>query len=127
MNFLLKGKFTVIAITVSVGILYLSLTKTPAYISIDIKHLDKLQHAMAYAILSLSWLFALQKKQKKYAIAVCCILFGMVVEVLQYLITNYRTGDYLDVLANSFGVLLSLLIFRQISKKNWLKNGKTSN
>ncbi|EAR13500.1 hypothetical protein PI23P_03362 [Polaribacter irgensii 23-P] len=127
MNFLLKDKFKSIALIVSVGILYLSLIKIPIHESIQIKHLDKLQHGVAYATLCITWLIALQKKQKKYAIALCCILFGMIIEVLQYAITNYRTGDYLDVAANSLGVLLGLLLFHQISKKNRLKKEKTSN
>lgn len=127
MKVLLKAKLTIIAVAVSMGILCLSLIKIAIYNPIDTPHLDKLQHGFAYFVLSVCWLFALQKKQRKYVIVLCCILFGIVIEILQYTITNYRTGDYLDVLANSFGVLLGVFIFSQVSKKNRLKNEKTSN
>ena len=127
MKVLLKAKLTIIAIAVSIGILCLSLIKISIYNPIDTPHLDKLQHSLAYFVLSICWLFARQKKQRKYVIVLCCILFGIVVEILQYTITSYRTGDYLDVLANSFGVLLGAFIFSQVSKKNRLKNEKTSN
>jgi VanZ family protein len=101
--------------------------KITVYEPIDLQHIDKLQHSLAYFILSTSWLFALQKKQRKYVIVICCIFFGIVLEILQYAITNYRTGEYLDVLANSFGVILGVFVFNQVSKKNRLKNEKTSN
>lgn len=127
MKVLLKAKLTIIAIAVSIGILCLSLIKISIYNPIDTQHLDKLQHSFAYFVLSICWLFARQKKQRKYVVVLCCILFGIVIEILQYAITNYRTGDYLDVLANSFGVLLGTFIFSQVSKKNRLKNEKTSN
>ena len=65
MKVLLKGKLTIIAIAVSVGILCLSLMKITVYEPIDLQHIDKLQHSLAYFILSTSWLFALQKKTKK--------------------------------------------------------------
>jgi VanZ family protein len=51
-------------------------------------------------------------------IVTACIIYGIIIEVLQSVITDYRTGDYFDVMANTFGVLLALTIFNQISKKN---------
>ncbi|WP_232734666.1 VanZ family protein [Polaribacter sp. ALD11] len=94
--------------------------KLPKY-DVSISHLDKWQHCFAYFTLSLSWLFALYKKSKKYLIVVCCILFGIVIEFLQNTITNYRTGDYFDVVANSVGVLSGLLAFNLLSKKKPVK------
>jgi glycopeptide antibiotics resistance protein len=68
-------------------------------------------------------LYILQKK-KKYPIVFCCILFGIIIEVLQFTITNYRTGDYFDVIANSGGVMFGSLVFNQLFKKNSLKKQK---
>ena len=127
MKVFLKGKLTIIAIAVSIGILCLSLLKINVYEPMDLQHIDKLHHSLAYFTLVTCWLFALQKKQSKYVIVLCCIFFGIVLEILQYAITNYRTGDYLDVLANSFGVILGVFVFNKVSKKNRLKNEKTSN
>ncbi|MFQ3181313.1 MAG: VanZ family protein [Polaribacter sp.] len=123
MKSLLKDKTLLIAIFVTISILYLSLIKVPKY-TVTISHLDKWQHGLAYFTLTFFWLFTFYKKNKKYPVVVCCILFGILIEVLQYAITNYRTGDYLDVIANSGGVLFSSLIFNQVFKKNRLKKQK---
>jgi VanZ family protein len=86
---------------------------------IKVTHIDKVYHCIAYFTLTISWLLAYYKKpKKKYLIVICCIIFGIIIELLQSKLTNYRTGDYLDVLANSLGVLLALMIFNLISKKN---------
>jgi len=95
----------------------------PKY-NIAINHLDKWQHCFAYLVLTFFWLFAFYKKERKYLIILCCILFGILIEVLQYTITNYRTGDYLDVLANSSGVLFGSFVFNQVFKKKQVKKQK---
>lgn len=123
MKNLLKNKILIIAIFVTVSILYLSLIKMPKY-NIAINHLDKWQHCFAYLVLTFFWLFAFYKKERKYLIILCCILFGILIEVLQYTITNYRTGDYLDVLANSSGVLFGSFVFNQVFKKKQVKKQK---
>ncbi|MGK0457678.1 MAG: VanZ family protein [Polaribacter sp.] len=123
MKNLLKNKILIIAIFVTVCILYLSLIKMPEY-NVAIRHLDKLQHCFAYLVLTFFWLFAFYKKERKHLIIFCCILFGILIEVLQYTITNYRTGDYLDVLANSSGVLFGFFIFNQAFKRKQVKKQK---
>jgi VanZ family protein len=121
MKALLKGKIFIIAIIVTLSILYLSFVKMPSN-NVGIAHLDKLQHCFAYFILSSSWLLVFYKKKK--IIVACCILFGIIIEALQHKLTDYRTGDYLDVIANSTGVFLGLLILNQISKKIEVKKRK---
>jgi VanZ family protein len=120
---LLKDNRFIIAVFITVSILVLSLTKMPKY-NIPISNLDKWQHTIAYFVLSISWLFAFYKKDRKQLIIFSCILFGIVIEVLQYAITNYRIGDYADVIANCTGILLGLFIFNQIIKKNEVKKQK---
>lgn len=118
---LLKGKLKIVfAITITIAILLLSLLKLPQY-KINISNLDKWQHSFAYFILSISWLLVFyQKPNKKYIIVFLCILFGIIIEILQEVLTGYRTGDVLDILANSVGVIVGLLFFIQIYKKKWL-------
>ncbi|WP_223267151.1 VanZ family protein [Polaribacter sp. IC073] len=94
--------------------------RVPKY-DISISHLDKWQHCLAYFTLSLSWLFAVYKENKKYLIVFACVVFGIIIEILQHTLTNYRTGDYFDVIANSLGVLIGLLVYNQVFKKNLLK------
>lgn len=85
---------------------------------IEIKHIDKGCHSIAYFVLTLSWLLSFYKKpNKKYLIVILCIILGIIIEVLQDTITVYRTADYFDVLANSVGVLFALVIFNIFLRK----------
>jgi VanZ family protein len=123
MKSLLKNKVLIIAIFVTFSILYLSLIKMPKY-NIAISYPDKWQHCFAYLVLTFFWLFAFHKKERKYLIIFCCILFGILIEVLQYTITNHRTGDYLDAIANSCGVLFGFFIFNKVFKRKQVKKQK---
>jgi glycopeptide antibiotics resistance protein len=44
------------------------------------------------------------------------ILFGIILEVLQGALTDYRTADYKDALANTTGVLIGFFSFKVIYK-----------
>jgi VanZ family protein len=80
---------------------------------------DKLYHGIAYSTLAICWLFSFYKRPKaKYIIVILCILYGILLEVLQGTLTNYRTADYFDMLANLLGVLVGLTIFNLVLKKN---------
>jgi VanZ family protein len=114
---LLKDNIFIIALAITFSIVCLSLLKIPKT-KITITNIDKVYHSIAYFTLTISWLIVYYKKpQKKNIIVICCIIFGIVIELLQSMLTNYRTGDYLDVIANSSGVILALLIFNLILKK----------
>lgn len=115
---LLKVKFIIIAITITIVIAILSLIRLGKQ-PISFTNIDKVEHSIAYFTLTFSWLFALKsnKKNQRIILAVICILFGIVIEVLQSTITNYRTTEYLDIIANSFGVLLALLSFNFFVKR----------
>ena len=68
-----------------------------------------------------SWLYTFLKNEKfqkniKYLI-LGCLIFGIVIEILQGTITSYRTTSYLDILANSVGIGLAVLIFHFFEKK----------
>ena len=116
---LLKDNIFSIAIIVTISIAYLSLVKVPK-VSFAISYLDKWQHSFAYCTLTICWLLSYYKRisNRKYIIIVACFIYGIILELLQSTITTHRTGDFLDVLANTFGILMGLLIFNQISKKN---------
>ncbi len=80
---------------------------------------DKMLHAGAYLFLAFLWklFFVFQKSDfKRYTsnlmwVALACFVFGMLIEVLQGTLTDYRTPDWWDVLANSTGVVLAVLFF----------------
>jgi len=122
---LLKDSIFIIALGITISIVCLSLIEMPET-QINITNIDKVYHSIAYFTLAISWLIGYYKKpQKKYIIVICCIIFGIIIELLQSTLTDYRTGEYLDVIANSSGVFFALLVFNLISKKNRLINNKT--
>ncbi|WP_231874467.1 VanZ family protein [Polaribacter atrinae] len=87
-------------------------------IETGINNVDKIYHFIAYFTLSITWLFSFYRKPSlKYVIIICCILFGIIIEVSQQTLTTYRTGDYKDALANTVGIILGFIVFNQILKK----------
>ncbi len=122
---LLQASTLWIAIAITISIAYLSLIKTNNFPKIAIYNIDKLYHLIAYFGLTFSWLLALKKPKYKYKVLIACVLYGIIIEVLQTALTVYRTGELFDFLANSVGVLLALLIFNLFFKKKHLINTKT--
>ncbi|WP_239758876.1 VanZ family protein [Tenacibaculum finnmarkense] len=110
---LLKDNLTIIAILISIGIAILSLIKIrkpPAII--QIKNLDKYEHAFAYFVLCFVWLIAFDKtKINKIIIVLCCLFYGIIIEGLQVTITTYRSGDVLDIVANTTGILIAYMMY----------------
>jgi VanZ family protein len=117
---LFKDKIVFVSISITLFIAYLSLKKIESF-SVGLSHLDKIYHAIAYFLLGLTWLFSfpksLQNKSLKYVVVISCIIYGIVVEVLQGTLTTYRTASLLDVIANAIGVLIAMIVFKQVYKK----------
>ena len=118
---LLENNAIYIAVFITISILFGSLVKSEFIVVESISVSDKTYHLIAYFLLMLSWLYAFLKKEKfqehvKYII-LACFIFGIIIEILQGVITSYRTASYLDILANTIGVLLALVIFHVFEKK----------
>ena len=114
---LLELNAYVIAISLTILIAYLSLSH-PIQIDIPIKisFLDKIFHAIAYFGLTVSWLFALRNYPKNKLVVFVLILYGLLMEFLQGWLTQDRQEDIFDVYANTFGILLAILIFNKLFK-----------
>ena len=114
---LLERSSYVIAISITLLIIYLSLAPT-ANVMETIRISDKSLHGFAYFVLTLSWLFAFKNEHKsvkmKFLIGFLILTLGIVLEYLQGEITDYRTSDYLDIVANTFGIIIALLSFRNL-------------
>ncbi len=118
---LLENNALYIAVFITISILFGSLVKSEFIVVESISVSDKTYHLIAYFLLMLSWLYAFFKKEKfqeyvKYII-LGCFIFGIIIEILQGIITSYRTASYLDILANTIGVLLAVVIFHVFEKK----------
>ena len=118
---LLENNAVYIAIFFTIAILLGSLVKPELLVVDSISVSDKTYHLIAYFLLMLSWLYAFSNREKfnenvKYVI-IGCIFFGIIIELLQGTITSYRTASFLDIIANTSGVLLAVVIFHVFEKK----------
>lgn len=109
------------AVIAAVGIFALS-TFLSVPIEVEgVNHLDKWQHALAYLVLSSSFLFAFKKStllSRKLTMQVILIagLYGLFLEFVQYQFFSRRFFDWADALANVLGALLGFVVFRLANK-----------
>ncbi len=116
---LLEHNAILLAIIATIIIAFLSLSIVPSInLGIKVKNSDKVLHTLAYFTLSTIWFFALKEKLKKpyFKVAIILILtfYGIILEGLQGELTEYRTADFYDVIANIFGIIIAITIFDKI-------------
>jgi len=121
---LYKDNTIAVAIVITISIVYLSLVKVSGLKPIvSIKHLDKYEHALAYFGLMLSWLFVFEKFNKKrifrFLIVLAVFLFGMLMELLQQMLTTSRQADVYDVFANTSGIIIAYLVYEKLVFKKF--------
>jgi VanZ family protein len=118
---LLEDNAIFIAVFFTISITIGSLVKSDL-IAVEIVSVsDKTYHFIAYFFLMLSWLYVFFKKKSfsknvKF-IFIGCIVFGIIIEILQGVTTTYRTLSFLDVAANTLGVLFASTVFHFFEKK----------
>jgi len=97
-------------------IVYLSLSDISELPKLEVRYEDKLYHFVAYFLLTSVWLLALiaysskSKEFNKY-ISFAIVGFGIIIEVFQEIITDYRLFDVLDILVNILGVSVAYFCF----------------
>ena len=86
---------------------------------------DKLVHFVFYFVFTLLWNFALEKKIKngslKFLVVIVAIIYGIIIEILQEVLTRYREADIFDVMANSAGAFLALIVIFWLNSKTFKK------
>ena len=120
---MLKKPTLIVAITIiySIALATVSLIKFNNSPDIGVSFGDKIFHAVSYALLTFLWFmaflysFKLKKKQAIFFAVILSVIFGILIEVLQEAITDSRTLDVYDVVANTFGTLLISIVL-------WFKN-----
>lgn len=84
----------------------------------NIPHLDKVIHFGLYAVLLSFWMIDFYKKESQFVksintlIILGSIIFGGLMEIIQKVIVQERSGDFLDFFANTAGILFAFLLFR---------------
>ena len=105
--------FLVLFIILIIAITLLSLL--PPKSGIEFGKSDKLNHFLAYAILSLNFGF-ISTKIRSYFIGIpFLIVYGLLIEFFQGFVPG-RDPSFYDTLANSVGVFLGFFIFRLFSR-----------
>ena len=100
-----------VAYTTSIGVLSLvRLTVVPKF---NTGFDDKIAHFLMYAILCFLLFLSLETLKIKSSLLVATLLaigFGTVIEILQSVVSSYRTTELLDIAANCLGILTTALI-----------------
>jgi len=119
---LARNYYFFLAVTFTVAIAVGSLISVKNIGTPQVHSFDKIVHFGGYFVLALSWFLAFNGKLKLLkqfvAIALLVFLYGIIIELCQWLFTNERQGDVLDMLANLGGISIALLIFVLFLKKN---------
>ena len=82
---------------------------------------DKIIHFLLYFILTFLCIKSVQMiSLKKYLIiSISCFIYGTIIEVFQELFTQTRKADALDVLANTLGILVAVVVSKYFIKNNY--------
>jgi len=89
---------------------------------LDIPHMDKAVHFIFYFVAAiLGSLYLREASKKNIALSralimslVFTIIYGIILEVFQSTLTDYRSGELKDVLANSLGALCGVLLMKYL-------------
>jgi VanZ family protein len=116
-------KLALLAVIVYSSVLvYVSLVKLENVPDIGVDYGDKIFHFLAYCMLTFLWfsafIYNFEIKRNKAIIysAIFSFTFGIIIEVLQHTMTSYRSLDVFDIIANTSGVIIVVLLL--ILKKN---------
>ena len=104
-------------------ILYLSVFHHPSESVQLFTGADKLVHLMMYLTLAFVMVWDMKRvyidgDKTKLIAFVSCSLYGGLMELCQQYFTPFRTGDWLDWLADCVGVVIGILIAEQIWKRH---------
>ena len=126
----MRKLFLGLAIAYSLLIAFLSLSKFILGKLPPVTNSDKVAHFLAYFVFVAIWgcYFMTLKNKEPKSIAlksfVLGFVFGLLMELMQYMLTSYRTFDLLDVLANTlgggFGAVIVIFLLKQLLKRKIL-------
>jgi len=99
----------------------LQVPKIPGNRLINIPHFDKIVHFSLYFIGVSLWFFDYYKRKPNWNKTIFMhiiswgIVYGILMEILQKVVVQNRSGDYFDALANTLGVITAFILFRYSS------------
>jgi len=110
-----KKIFFLLAILWTLVVTYLSLaTFEDVSSDIEVPYKDKLAHFTFYMMFVVLWALFFKQSKYNYKILFAAIGYGIVMEICQQLFTTTRSADIFDVIANTTGAIVGLLIIIKI-------------
>ncbi|MBP2832510.1 VanZ family protein [Aquimarina sp. U1-2] len=106
-------------------ITWASLARLIIPFKVGVQGSDKIGHCVAYFIFTLLWFlffFFSEIKNKNFkqsllSSSVICFFFGALMELLQMFLTNYRSPDWYDVIANTSGIVFVVMLLKGFERK----------
>jgi len=115
-----ERKFLFLAITWTVFVTVASLVSFNSVPKVKVIGSDKVVHFLFYSVFVVLW--SLTKKQTYFKInyslliVFVAIVFGIIIEILQGVLTKTRQADFYDVLANSLGAIVGFIALYWVKK-----------
>ena len=86
----------------------------------NIPHMDKAVHFTFYSVMVFLGYMAIRNKTDQlekrskllWYIVLFAVIYGIIIEVLQHVLTTDRHGDPFDALANSIGAFVGMFVIR---------------
>lgn len=97
-------------------IIFLCLGVSSDFPVIKVDNLDKFVHFSLHLVFVFNWYLYFESKKQaaqsklKLNLFLVSLLFGITIEIIQGALTKTRSADVFDVIANSFGAVLALLL-----------------
>ena len=82
---------------------------------LPIPYTDKFVHSVFYIVAALLWCNSFQFKSKFIKVFIICFSYGVLMEILQLYIFTSRSAEVADVVANSVGAIIGLILYRYTS------------
>ncbi|WP_055443761.1 VanZ family protein [Lacinutrix himadriensis] len=119
---MLKKYALIITLSYTAALTVLSLINVSGLPEINYSNTDKIFHFIAYSALAWFWFQVFYNKFKwsynkgLLVSAIVSVIFGILIEAMQSMLTNTRVADNNDILANTLGVSLTIIILLLLKK-----------
>lgn len=118
----IKNYIPATAVTLLIPLLSLiNPNKLPDVSALQFAGMDKVIHMFMYAVLTAAWCLALPAKARinmrwMLTLALLSALYGLILEICQFVFTTTRSMDMLDAVANLAGALVAALMICWLSR-----------
>ena len=116
-----ERNFLFLAIAWTIFIIVASLVSFNSVPKVKVVGSDKVVHFLFYLVFVIFW--SLAKKQSYFKInyslliVIIAIVFGIIIEILQGVLTKTRQADFYDVVANSLGAIVGCVVLFCVKNK----------